>query len=193
MYKKRPFTKEQLMKSKTKKSSIFMISAISIVGVFFLFLGITSFFSELYPYDIYISKEITLSIGQGVDNQYLIQGELSNKGEDEIVVQKLEFRCYTADRSAYGTHTIENIKIAPGQSYQIYEEIVSNGTLQYTAVKLQTTVIEEGEVQLQYSKDGKSFSNKQNELTAIIVGVVMTGIGIFMIIREVKRRKVLNG
>ena len=56
MYKKRPFTKEQLMKSKTKKSSIFMISAISIVGVFFLFLGITSFFSELYPYDIYISN-----------------------------------------------------------------------------------------------------------------------------------------
>ncbi|MBR4004076.1 MAG: hypothetical protein IKI95_08565, partial [Clostridia bacterium] len=61
------------------------------------------------------------------------------------------------------------------------------------AVKLQTTVIEEGEVQLQYSEDGKSFSNKQNELTSIIVGVIMTGIGIFMIIREVKRRKVLNG
>lgn len=177
------------MKSKTKKRSIFMISAISIVGVFFLFLGITSFFSELYPYDIYISKEITLSIGQGVENQYLIQGELSNKGEDEIVVQKLEFRCYTADRLAYGTHTIENIKIAPGQSYQIHEEIVSNGTLQYTAVKLQTTVIEEGEVQLQYSKDGKSFSNKQNEITAMVFGGIMCCIAGVLIYKEIKRRR----
>ena len=70
---------------------------------------------------------------------------------------------------------------------------MSDGTLQYTAAKLQTTVIEEGEVQLQYSEDGNSFSNKQNELTSIIVGVIMTGIGIFMIIREIKRRKLLNG
>lgn len=181
------------MKRNNKKSSIFIISAISIVGVFFLFLGITSYFSDLYPYDIYLSKQVTLSIAQEVDNQYLIQGEIKNKGEETIVIQKLEFRCYTADRSAYGTHTIENVSVAPGESYSIYEEIVSDGTVQYSAVNLHSTIIEDGEVQLQYSEDGKTFGNKQNEITSIVVGVIMTAIGIFMVIREIRRRKVLNG
>lgn len=170
-----------------------MISAISIVGVFFLIFGIVAYSSDMYPYDIYISQPITLGIAQEVENQYLIQGEIKNKGEESITIQKLEFRCYNEDKSVHGTRIVENITIDAGQTYSIHEEIVSNGSVKYTSVRLYSTTIDDAEVQLLFSKDGKTFSNKQNELTAIVVGAIMLVIDGFMIYKKIKQRKVLNG
>lgn len=182
------------MRKKTGKlSGILMISAISIVGVFFLIFGIVAYSSDMYPYDIYISQPITLGIAQEVENQYLIQGEIKNKGEESITIQKLEFRCYNEDKSVHGTRIVENITIDAGQTYSIHEEIVSNGSVKYTSVRLYSTTIDDAEVQLLFSKDGKTFSNKQNELTAIVVGAIMLVIDGFMIYKKIKQRKVLNG
>lgn len=170
-----------------------MISAISIVGVFFLLLGLIAYGSKMYPYDFYISEKITLGISQEIDNQYLIQGKIKNDGKEVVVIDKLEFRCYNTDRTAYGTFEKDNISINPGEVYTIHEEILSNGSLQYSSVRLYKTIVQGEEVQLQFSPDGKSFSNKQNELTAIIFGSIMIVIGGVMTYRKIKRRKVLNG
>ncbi len=179
-------------KKSHKIRSIIMISAISIVGVFFLILGTMAYGSDMYPYDVYLSKQVELGIGD-IENRYLIQGEIKNRGEENIIIEKLEFRCYNEDRTSYGVRELSNITIAPGESYSIYEEIQSDGSLQYTSVRLYKTIIEGEEVQMMFSEDGKNFGNKQNELTAIIFGAIMLVIGGFMTYKYIRRRKVLNG
>lgn len=182
------------MKRNNKIGSIFIISAVSIVGVFFLILGLIAFNTNMYPYDIYLSQPITLSVAEGIDNQYLISGEITNKGEESITIQKLVFRCYNADSSVHGTHEIDNVTILPGDKYSIHEEIVSNGSVTYTYARLYQTIVEDSEIILKYSEDGENFSNKQNEVTLIIVGRIMLVIAGFMIFRRIQfKRRNENG
>ena len=181
------------MKRKCNISSIFMISAVLGIGVFFLLFGVIAYFSDMYPNDIYISEQIQLYTANEVENQYLIKGSLCNRGEETITIQSMEFWCYNADRTVHGSHTIENISIEPGENYAIYEEITSNGSVIYTSVSLHSTIIEDGEVMLQYSADGKNFGNKQNEITSVIVGAIMTPIGIYLLVRRIKQRRLGNG
>lgn len=150
--------------------------------------------TNMYPYDIYLSKPITLLVAEEVDNQYLISGEITNKGEESVTIQKLIFRCYNADSSVHGSHEIENIVILPGEKYTIHEEIVSNGTVSYTYARLHQTIVEDSEIILQYSEDGKNFGNKQNEITSIVVGCIMIVIAGVMIFRRIQlKRRNKNG
>lgn len=182
------------MNTKSKKrSSIFMICAVSIVGVFFLLFGLVAFNSVMYPYDIYLSQQVTLGVAQEVENQYLIQGKISNKGSEAVTIQSIEFWCYNADRTAHGTYTIENITLQPNSSYSIHEEIVGNGSLIYSSVSINSTKVEDADIILQYSEDGKNFGNKQNEITAMVFGGIMCCIAGVLIYKEIKKRKVLNG
>lgn len=181
------------MKRKISKNSIFMISAVLVIGVFFLFFGVVAYFSDMYPNDLYISENTQLLSANEVENQYLIKGSITNRGDESITVQSFEFWCFNADRSVHGTHTVENITIEAGQTYQIYEEITSNGSVIYTSAVLHNTKIDGEDVILQYSQDGKNFGNKQNEITAMIVGAILTSIGIFMLVRRIKQRRLLNG
>lgn len=177
------------MKKKRIGSSIFIISATMVFGVLMLLLGTVVLGETVYPYDIYISKNVTLSIAQEVENQYLIQGEITNKGTETIIIEKIELRCYNADSSKHGAFELENIVIEAGKTYKIYEEIQSNGEIQYTYARIHKTVVEGEEIILKYSADGKSFGNKQNEITAIIVGAVLILISVSMIVVRIIRKR----
>lgn len=78
--------------------------------------------------------------------------------------------------------------IEAGQSYDIYEEIKSNGSEKYTYARLHKTIVEDEEIILLYSADGETFGNKQNEITAIIVGAGLIVIGAIMIVLRIRKK-----
>ncbi len=176
-----------------KDFSLLKIVLISCVGVFFLLIGLVVYFADSYSNLIYISKNIVLEKAINISNQYRITGEITNRTKDSIVIEKIEIRAYPADRSVYGVYELTNIAIDAGETYNILAEITSVGDVEYTFVSLYKCVVDDTHMTLKYSNNGKSFGNQQNEITAIIAGLIFIGIDVILINKFIKKRRVQNG